>query len=138
MQKTKFGISVGLFGAGLYFLGLFNGYLIVTLLALYILLFEENGWLRRTAVKVVVVMAVFSFWITIVNLIPDAIDVIDNIALIFGGHVHISFISSLVNAVVTVLNLVEKILLLGLGIKAFNQGTIIIPVVDKLINKYMG
>lgn len=78
MQKTKIGISVGLFGAANYFMGL------------------------------------------------------------FGGEFYIGFISNLVNAVVSALSIIEKLLLIGLGVKALNQGTINVPVVDNLINKYMG
>ena len=42
MQKTKLGISVGMLGAVLYFMGIFSGYLLVAILAAYVLLYEEN------------------------------------------------------------------------------------------------
>lgn len=138
MQKTKLGISVGLLGAAIYFTGLFSGYLVAVLLAGYVLLCEDNQWLRRSAVKAVSVMVAFSFLITVVNLIPNAISVIDYIVSMFGGSFYVAFISNLVSAVVAVLNIIEKLLLLGLGVKALNQGTITVPVVDNLINKYMG
>ncbi|MGN0680958.1 MAG: hypothetical protein ACI4LY_02990 [Candidatus Fimisoma sp.] len=138
MQKTKLGISVGLLGAALYFMGLFSGYLVAVLMAGYILLCEDNGWLRKAAVKAIAVMALFSFMSVVVNLIPNAISFIDYIVSMFGGNFHIAFISNLANAVVTALNIIEKLLLLGLGVKALNQGTIAVPVVDGLINKYMG
>lgn len=138
MQKTKLGISVGMLGAVLYFMGLFSGYLITLLLAGYVLLCENNEWLKKAAVKVVAIMIIFSFWTTIVGLVPGAISVIDDIVSIFGGNFYIAFVSNLVNAIVSVLNILEKLLLLGLGVKALNQGTIPVPVIDNLINKYMG
>lgn len=138
MQKTKLGISVGMLGAVLYFMGLFSGYLITFLLAGYVLLCENNEWLKKAAVKVVAIMIIFSFWTTIVGLVPGAISVIDDIVSIFGGNFYIAFVSNLVNAIVSVLNILEKLLLLGLGVKALNQGTIPVPVIDNLINKYMG
>lgn len=138
MQKTKLGISVGLLGAALYFMGLFSGYMVTVLLAGYVLLFEENKWLRNAAVKAVAVMVLFSFVSAIINLIPNAMSFIDYIVSMFGGNFYVGFISNLVNAVVTALNVIEKLLLLGLGVKALNQGTIAVPVVDGLINKYMG
>ncbi len=138
MQKTKLGISVGLLGAALYFMGLFSGYMVAVLLAGYILLFEENEWLKKSAVKAISVMVVFSFLIAVINLIPNAINFIDYIFSIFGGSFYIAFISNLIGAVVTALEIIEKLLLLGLGLKALSQGTIAVPVVDKLINKYMG
>lgn len=138
MQKTKLGISVGLLGAALYFMGLFSGYMVTVFLAGYVLLFEENKWLRNAAVKAVAVMVLFSFVSAIINLIPNAMSFIDYIVSMFGGNFYVGFISNLVNAVVTALNVIEKLLLLGLGVKALNQGTIAVPVVDGLINKYMG
>ena len=138
MQKTKLGISVGLVGAILYFMGLFSGYVAIALLVGYVLLCEENMWLKKAAVKAVAVMLLFSFISAIVNLIPNAINLIDSIATVFGGHFYISIISKLVNVIVNVLNILQKLLLLILGVKALNQGTITVPVVDNLINKYMG
>lgn len=138
MQKTKLGITVGLLGAGLYFMGLFSGYMVTVLLAGYVLLCEDNEWLKKAAVKAISVMVLFSFVSAIVNLIPNAMSFIDSIVSIFGGNFYIAFISNLVNAVVTALNVIEKLLLLGLGVKALNQRTVAVPVVDGLINKYMG
>lgn len=138
MKKTKLGISVGLLGASLYFIGLFSGYVAAVILAGYILLFEENVWLRKSAVKALAVMIMFSFWIAVANLIPNAIDLIDDIASVFEGSFCIPFASNLVSAVVTALNFIEKLLLLVLGVKALNQGTIPLPVIDGLIDKYSG
>lgn len=138
MQKTKLGISVGLLGAVIYFMGLFSGFLVTILLAGYVLLCEENEWLRKSAVKAVFVSVFFSVLSAVVTLLPDAVGVIDSLVSIFGGSVYIAFVSNLVSAVLSVLNIVEKVLLLGLGLKALNQGTIAVPVVDKLIDQYMG
>lgn len=138
MRKTKLGISVGLLGAAIYFMGLFSGYLVAVVLAGYVLMFEENSWLRKSAVKAVSVMAFFSLLITVLNLVPNAISFIDNIVSIFGGSFHVAFLSNLISAAVAALNIIEKLLMIGLGINALNQGTIAVPVVDNLINKYMG
>ena len=138
MQKTKIGVSVGLLGAAIYFMGLFSGYLTVVLLIGYVLLFEENEWLRKSAVKAVALMVVFSLAAAVMNLIPNVIGVLDNLASIFGGSFHIAFLSSLVYAVTEALDILEKLLFMGLGVRALTQGTIAVPAVDGLINKYMG
>ena len=44
----------------------------------------------------------------------------------------------MISAAVAALNIIEKLLIIGLGVKALTQGTIAVPVVDNLINKYMG
>lgn len=138
MQKTRLGISVGMLGAAIYLTGLFSGYLVAVLLTGYVLLFEENGWLKRSAVKAVSLMVFFSFVTVLINLIPNAMSCISYIASMFGGNFHASFISNLVSAVTSIIDIIEKILFIGLGVKALNQGTIAVPVVDKLVSKYMG
>ncbi len=138
MQKTKLGISVGLLGAAIYFLGLFSGYLVAVLLVGYVLLFEENEWLKKAAVKAVSLMVFFTFIIVIINLIPNVISFINHVVSMFGGNFYIGFISNLINAIVSAIDIIEKVLFIGLGVKALGQGTITVPVVDNLINKYMG
>lgn len=138
MQKTKLGISVGLLGAAIYFMGLFSGYMVAVVLAGYVLLFEENSWLRKSAVKAVSVMVLFSLLIAVLNLVPNAISFIDDVVSIFGGNFYVAFLSNLISAAVAALNIIEKLIMIGLGVKALTQGTIAVPVVDNLINKYMG
>lgn len=137
MQKTKLGISVGMLGAVLYFMGIFSGYLLVAILAAYVLLYEENGWLKQSAVRAVAILVIFSFGITVVKLIPDAMDFVDDIVTIFGGHFRIVMISNVVSVIVSALNLIEKLLLLCLGVKALRQESISVPIIDTLLDKYM-
>ena len=87
--------------------------------------------------KAVALLLVFSFFTTAANLVPNVIGFIDNVASIFGGSFKITVLSDLIKAIVAALNIIQKILLLSLGIKALNQGTRPIPIVDNLINKYM-
>lgn len=46
MEKSKLGISIGLLGALVYFMGLLNTTALI-IIAGYILLFEQNGWLKN-------------------------------------------------------------------------------------------
>ena len=102
------------------------------------LLCEENGWLKRSVIKAVSLMVFFSFITVLINLIPDAMNCISYIASMFGGNFHVGFITNLVSAVTSAIDIIEKVFFLALGVKALNQGTIAVPVVDKLISKYMG
>lgn len=138
MQRTKLGIGVGLFGAIIYLTGLLGGLLIPVIIAGYVLIMEDNEWLKKTAVKTVAIILTFSFIIAAFNLIPDTIGTIHNVAAIFGGRLSIAVVSNIVSAIVSILNLLEKIFLLALGYKALNQGNISVPIVDKLLDKYMG
>ena len=137
MQKTKLGISVGLLGAAIYLTGLFGGFFASVILTGYVLLFEENEWLRKNAVKAVTLMVFFSILVTVLNLIPNVIGCISNVVAIFSKTFEISILTYLVNALISAMGIVEKILFIGLGMKALNQGTISVPVVDRVISKYM-
>lgn len=137
MQKTKLGITVGALGAITFFSGFFSGYLVAIILAGYVLMFEENAWLKRSVVKAIVLLAFFSVTIAIINVIPDVIGFIGNIASVFNGHFTIAKVNQIVTVLVSGLNIIEKILFLGLGIKALSQGTIVIPFIDKKVSKYI-
>lgn len=138
MQKTRLGVSVGLLGAAVYFTGLFSGYLVAVLLTGYILLFEANEWLKKSAVKAVSLLVFFSLLATVINLIPNTISLINSIVSVFGSNFSVVVLSRIITVIVSALDIIEKILFILLGIKALNQGTISVPVVDKLINMYMG
>lgn len=138
MQKTRLGITAGLFGAAIYFTGLFSGYIVLILMVGYVLLFEENGWLRRSAVKAVVLMMMISLLTMFINLVPNIISFMNEFVGIFGGHFSVSFLSKLASAIVSFIGITEKILFMILGIKALSQETVVISFVDKFIDKYMG
>lgn len=137
MYKTKLGISVGLMGAALYLCGYFSGYLVTILLAGYVLLFEENMWLRKTSVKAVALMIGFSLLSAIIGLIPDVIEVINSFCNIFEGDFHIYVVTRIISFIQIAINFLETLLFLALGLFALNQGTITIPVIDSMINKNM-
>ena len=73
----------------------------------------------------------------LINLIPNEISSINYIASMFGSSFYAVFITNLVSAVTSIIDIIEKLLFIGLGVKALNQGTITAPVVDKLVSKYM-
>lgn len=137
MQKTKLGISVGLLGAAVFLACFFGGCTVAVIMVGYILLFEENAWLKRSAVKGVALMFGFLVLSALISLIPNVMTLIDSFVNIFGGHFYINFISSIVNVVNTAITIIQKLLFIVLGIKALNQGTVKIPVIDSLLNKYM-
>lgn len=136
MQKTKLGVTVGLLGAAVYFSALFASYIPVIMIAGYILLAEENEWLRKAVIKAVVLLMSIEVFLAIVSLIPDALSWINSLISIFNGALNYTIVSTLVNIISKAVDIIRTVLFLLLGIKAFNQGTITIPFVDNLINKY--
>ena len=137
MQKTKLGISVGTLCAAIYFTGIFGGYVTAVFLAGYVLLVENNEWLRKNAVKAIVLMIIFSIVTAIINLIPDAISCVEHIMSAMGLVFSENCLSNLIAAITSVIDICQKLLFIILGTKALYQGTIHIPSVDRFINKYV-
>lgn len=137
MQKTKLGISVGLVGAILYLCGFFSGYLATLLIAGYVLLFEENAWLKKTSVRAVVLMVGFSLLYTLVGLIPDLISLVNSVFNVFGGHFGIAFITNIINVFRNLLGILEMVVFLLFGASALLQKDMKIPGLDDLIEKHM-
>ena len=137
MQKTRLGISVGLLGAAIYLVGLFGGYVARVVRAGYTLLFESNGWLRRSAVKAVVLMVAFSALNAVLGLIPDCFSAIEEVVALGGGEFQLVLLNHLFSAVIQLVDVVKKVLFLVLGAKALRQSTVVIPAVDEFISSYM-
>ena len=135
MQKTKLGISVALLGTALYFLGLFSGYLATVLVVGYVLLCESDEWLKKSALKAIALLMLFSLASAVITLIPNAISFIDSVFTVFGGDFHIYFITNVINVITTALSIAQKLLFLLLGLLAFKKETIKLPVIDDFINK---
>lgn len=140
MQKTKLGISVGLLGAILFMAAILEP-LAAIIIAGYILIAEENVWLRRTAVKSTVILIAFAALNVIIYLIPDFIGVIENLICIFKDDYYsgdfVSFINRLVSFISSVFDYIKVILLALLALKSLKQSTIIIPAIDKFINNHI-
>ena len=137
MEKTKLGLPVGLFGAFAIAAVGFGGYVATALVVGYVLLTEENTWLKKAVVKAAATMVFFDFIIALVGIIPDAADWVVSLINTFGADIYGNFVSDIFNLVCRVLSICEDIIFLGLNIKALNQGTISIPVVDVIDDKNM-
>ena len=135
MQKTKLGITIGMLSAVIYFTALFGGYVSLLLVVGYVLLFEQNDWLKRVCYKAVALSIVFSVAVVVVNLIPQALGCLSNFLTIFNGHISYSVVTSIVNMVIGVINILETVLFLFLGIKAFTLQDIKVKKIDKFIEK---
>lgn len=136
MQKTKLGISVGLLGAAMFFLGLINvtGLLLVVG---YVLLFESNEWLKRSAIKAVAVVIGFALLSIIISFGNDIINVINGILSWFSSTTFVSWPLNFNTIANGAINALEKIVLVILGFKAFTQGDLKVSTIDKVIDKNM-
>lgn len=135
MQKTKLGISVGLLGAIAYFVGIFSGYTPAIIVFGYIMLVEDNPWLRKTAVKSIVLLVTFSILSEFIDFIPQIIYFVDSIFTVFGSSFSISVVTNIIGVLESALVIVEPIVFIVLGLKALSQGTIKVPLVDDIVDK---
>ncbi|HJD45547.1 MAG TPA: hypothetical protein H9909_01765 [Candidatus Mediterraneibacter norfolkensis] len=138
MEKTKLGIPFGLLAAGIYFGVLFGGYLVAVLLAAYVLLVEDDEWLRRSSVKAVILLIVFSLIDIILGFFPDVLGVLSGIIGMFATPFTYYAFSNILSLIGEVFDIIKYLLFIALGLKALKMRSIIIPVVDKIIYKYMG
>ncbi len=138
MQKTKLGIPIGLLAAAIYFIGLFGGYLSAILLTAYVLLVEDDEWLRRSSVKAIMLMILFSLIHIVLGFIPDALEVITNIIGLFVETFTYGKLLQSIDAIKGIFSIMKSILFIVLGTSALKGRSILLPVVDKMIYKYMG
>lgn len=134
MEKTKLGISVGLLGAALYFLGLLNS-LPLIILAGYVLLFEQNVWLRKSAVKVVAILLVFNVLSSIVGVSNDIFDILNAPLSWLRISFRLSWPLNVDTIVLNILNIAKTLLLMLLGFRALSQGTFSVGIIDNVIDK---
>ena len=135
MEKTKLGLSIGVVGAVLYLLGLFSGYIATILVAGYVLLCEDNKWLKKTALRAIFMLLAFSLLSTLIGLIPNLISFVDDICNIFKGHFTFNFATNVVNVLRDIINFAEIFAYIFLAFTAIKQKDIKLPIIDKLIEK---
>lgn len=137
MQKTNLGISVALMGAGLYFLGLFS-FIPAFLLAAYVLLREEDAWLKRNAIRMVVIVIGFYVLHVGVDLLQEIWGVINCIlGWIPFLNLHFSFPLNLDSIANYIISFLENLVLLLSGFKALSGNMIKVDFADKLLSKHL-
>lgn len=135
MQKTKLGVKIGTLSAVVYFTAIFGGMIPLFLLVGYILLNEENDWLKRVCYKAVAIVIVSTLLINLISLIPSALSIIASFVSLFEGYFSYSVVSSIVNILMSIVNFVVDILLLVLGIKAYKMQDVKVTKLDKIVEE---
>lgn len=134
MNKTKLGITIGLAGAAIYFLGLFNG-VIAFLFAIYVLAFEENGWLKKQAVKMMALLLGFVILQVGLGCVDKVVTIINYILRWLPISLQVSAPLNLTSLLSTALYLLEDILLIVMGWSAWSFRSVNIRFLDNLVDK---
>lgn len=136
MQKSKLGVSIGLMGAAAFLLTYFSGYTPVLLLTGYVMLREDDAWLKKTCVKAIIVSAFFDAIRALINLIPDVLGWLYSLVNLFDGRFDYTLISNICSLCTRAFSIIELCLFLVLGLKALKQSSVNVPFVDKLLEKH--
>ena len=73
MNKTKLGLPVGLVGAIIFLLFLFNGYTVGVIAFAFVMLCEKSSSLRTSATTALLLSLVFSLLFMLLSLLPEII-----------------------------------------------------------------
>ena len=135
-MKTKLGISVALFGAGICALAAVGNYTSVLLAAGYIFLAEDSNWLKKTALKALATLLFFGFLLTLVGILPEVTGCFDSFFSLLDVDFRFRAFSSFMSIITQAIEIFRTCLLLALAVKALDESTISVPVVDDLLNKH--
>ena len=144
MEKTKLGVTVSALAAATYLFGLFDGLGILMIAVVgQILLFEKNDFLKKNAVRALVVMLFFSLLSTFVNFIPRIIELITVWDMKdYGGFSDAKAFriinDNIIAFILDVIFLFRIIAMVVLAIVTFKGKDAKLPVVEGITNKCFG
>ena len=78
MNKTKLGISTHLLAAIVYLLGLFGNTVAIVIAAGYVLIREDDEWLRKSAIKALVIHVFITALTYVIAFIPGVFEAINS------------------------------------------------------------
>lgn len=143
MHKTKLGISVGLMGAFVCFLGLFfdvTDWFFVAIIGI-ILWQEENTWLKKLVVKVAIISLILLLTPYIVDIIISVFDFLNgfNNDMVLTQYMGSSIDSAVWSARIhfyldKVVLFIRTFIFIVLGIKSLNQRHFHMKRIDKIID----
>ena len=134
MTKSKLGISVGLFAALLYALGLFLGFDLVTIgVIAYVLIAEKDAWLRKHAAQVIALLVLFALANVAVGFIPDLLELVNRVANVFKESIDFSVVEKLEAVVLKLISIARYVVFIVFGVLAFLGKSFFILPMDKLV-----
>ena len=136
MLKTKLGISIALVGAAMYFLGAFS-FTPAVLLAGYVLIAEENEWVKRQAAKMIGIVLLFGLLSIAIGWIDDVVAVLNIIVRWFNSDVYLSVPANLTSLCRYIISIAKEVLLLVMGFKALGMKNVKFGLIDKPLDKFM-
>ncbi|MBQ8575706.1 MAG: hypothetical protein IJ447_06665 [Clostridia bacterium] len=136
MKKSKLGLNVCLLGAIAYWVTLFGGYIAALILTGYILLFEDNRWLKKIVLNSLVLSLFISIILSLISVLPSFVNLINSFFGIFEGHFYANGFTSFTNLLTCIVNIAETLAFIILGFTSLKEKDITVPFVSKFVDKY--
>lgn len=129
------GISVGLTAMLIYFSGLISSTILV-LAAGYVLLKEEDRWLRAVAAKAILIVCIFGAIGAGITMIENGISGLNYLVMFVGaGSLDRMALQDLCSLLDYVCLIIRDLILLIAGIQAFHCNNFRVGFIDRMINR---
>lgn len=142
-MKAKIGLHVGFLACLGFLAAQFGGWVPATLFVGYVLLCEENDFLKMSALKALLVVVAANVLTFLIGAIPNILfELFDWVARIFGAKSSFSSLAGaakfeqICNFLSWIVTTCKTVLMIVLAFMACRIKTIKLPVIDDLINKY--
>ncbi|MBR5947208.1 MAG: hypothetical protein IKZ82_00990 [Clostridia bacterium] len=136
MNKTKLGISTHLLAAILYLLGLFGNTVALVIAAGYVLIREDDEWLRKSAIKALVIHVFITALTYVIAFIPGVFEAINSFINIFKGSFNYSFLLRIREFLDDALIVVRYAVFIVLAFLALKGKGVALPGVDDTVQKH--
>ena len=134
MEKTKLGLPVGFVAAIAYLMFLFGGYTAGVLFLGYAVLCENDTWLRKTAVKALLVALCFSALSLLIGLLPDIVGLFSSLLRIFHVYFDLEIVDSIYYFFNNIISLLRTVVFVLLAVLALKKKTVEIKALDKFFD----
>ena len=134
MEKSKLGISIGLFSAFMFLSG-YLGLTVLVLLAGYILIREESAVLKKNAVSTVVLYLAFAALSLCVGLLSNFVS-LANFGNWMYGFGFYSVTSNFISTLNTLISIAEKVVFGLFALFALSGKEVKVPVISKFVEKH--
>ncbi|MGL4338375.1 MAG: hypothetical protein ACRCST_15940 [Turicibacter sp.] len=136
MQKMKLGLSLGVFAALVYFSAMINLIWLVLLVG-FVLIFEQNEWLKRCVLKALLIVVCFSLFNVVIGMGDDLFLILNAVLTWFNAPFQLYWPFHLNIIFLKMASLIEALIFILLGFKALKQQDVKLPFIDKWLSQYI-
>lgn len=136
MDRTKLGITTALLSTAIFLSGMMSTMALVIMVG-YVLIAEEDLWLKKNAVRALFIVILFAGLSFAIDLIPSVIGVVVSALDNIGVAVNLSIITSLFHAIDRIIGIIKVVILLICAYQSFMCKDPAIKFVDGVVNKHL-